>query len=556
MRVTARAVSFAALGDREFDVLVVGGGITGCGIARDAALRGLRAALVEKHDFGSGTSSRSSRLVHGGIRYLEHGRLRLVFESSAERRRLLRLAPHLVRPLAFVWPVYEGARISTWRLGAGLALYDALALFRNVGRHRRLRAAEVTEHEPELRRDGLRGGALYFDAATDDARLTLANALGAAAAGAVVLNYAEVRSFLRRRGTVGVGGATVTDRLGGRDVDVRAHVVVNATGPWSDAVRRLEEATPGTPPARSAVAPVVRASVGAHVLVPRARVGNRGALTLLSPFDGRVMFVLPDGAHCVIGTTETPTTTSPDEVRATEGDVSYLLDSANGFFPNARLTRADVVSAWAGIRPLTASDASDDLGRASREHAITRGPGGVITIAGGKLTTYRVMAAEVVDEVERSFGRRPRRSPTVNSPLCGGDLRSVDSELAAARVTTGDDDVARRLVHAYGSAWKTVWGSAIAMPGGTARIVPGLPYIMGEMVYAVEHELARTLGDLLIRRTRLAFETADHGLAVAPAVAEAIAPLLGWDAGIRVAELDRLREEIGRIFHVEPYERG
>jgi glycerol-3-phosphate dehydrogenase len=545
------AARAAALGTDNFDLLVIGGGVTGCGVARDAALRGLRVALVEKDDFGSGTSSRSSRLVHGGIRYLEHGRLRLVFESSAERRRLLRLAPHLVRPLAFTWPVYEGSRVGLWKLEAGLALYDALALFRNVGRHRLLRARQVIAEEPALRRDGLRGGARYFDAATDDARLTLANALGAAAAGAVVVNYAEVRSFLRADDASEIGGATVRDRLGERDVSVHARTIVNATGPWSDSLRRLEAAATGAPPARAGGASAVRGSVGVHVAVPRARVGNRGAVTLLSPIDGRVMFVLPDGPHSVVGTTETPATRSPDEVRASDRDVAYLLESANRFFPNARLARSDVVSAWAGIRPLAAVAASGDLGRASREHAITRGAGGIITITGGKLTTYRVMAADVVDEVERRLGLRPRRSPTADSPLPGGDLQSVETEISAGRTTTGDDDVAQRLVHAYGSAWRTVWGRALAMPGGTARVVTGLPYVMGEMVYAAEHEFARTLGDLLIRRTRLAFETADHGLGVAPAVAEAIAPVLGWTAEMRVAEVARVREEIGRIFEVE-----
>jgi glycerol-3-phosphate dehydrogenase len=259
MRLTARAECLAALGDREFDLLVIGGGITGCGVARDAALRGLRVALVEKQDFASGTSSRSSRLIHGGVRYLEHGHLRLVFESSAERRRLLRLAPHLVRPLAFTWPVYERARVSAWKLSAGLALYDALALFRNVGRHRRLGRHDVLAREPRLRADGLVGGALYFDAATDDARLTLANALGAAAAGAVVVNYAELRGFVRSGAAI--GAALVVDTLSGAEITIGARVVVNASGPWSDVVRRLEQSSrrppgtaPATPPRRRAFA--------------------------------------------------------------------------------------------------------------------------------------------------------------------------------------------------------------------------------------------------------------------------------------------------------------
>ncbi len=544
----ARAESLAALGDREFDLLVVGGGITGCGVARDAAQRGLRVALVEKHDFAAGTSSRSSRLVHGGVRYLEHGRLHLVFESSAERRRLLGLAPHLVRPLPFTWPVYRGARIGRWKLVAGLMLYDALALFQNVGRHRRLRPDDVAAQEPQLLRDGLVGGALYYDAATDDARLTLANALGAAAAGAIVTNYVELVAFDAGGEPTRATGATVVDRLGSGEIRVRARVIVNATGPWSDVVRRLEERAAGRRASTvDSAPPVLRGSVGAHIAIRRERIGNRGAITLVSPIDGRVMFVLPDGAYTVIGTTERPSDVPPEDVRATGTDVSYLLESANAFFPQARLTPADVVSAWAGIRPLVAVDPSGDLGSASREHAITRGPAGVITITGGKLTTYRVMAAQVVDEVDRTLDRRWRRSVTASIPLPGGDLSSVDHAVAEARAAIGDGAVAQRLVLAYGSGWRAVWQCAQATPGGTGRVVPHLPYLFGEMRYAVQHEMAQTLGDLLIRRTRLAFETTDHGLSAAPAVAGA----LGWSEAQQAREVDRYRAEIGRIFSID-----
>ncbi len=544
-----RAARITALERDEFDLLVIGGGVTGCGIARDAALRALRVALVEKDDFASGTSSRSSRLVHGGVRYLEHGQLHLVFESSAERRRLLRLAPHLVRPLAFTWPVYEGARVSGWKLSAGLTLYDALALFRNVGRHRRLRPADVIAQEPELRADGLRGGARYFDAATDDARLTLANALAATDAGALVVNYTELRSFF---GSGIVNGAVLLDRVGNREVRIRARVVVNATGPWSDNVRQLESAAAGGTTGLAPVSAVVRGSVGAHVAVHRERIGNRGALTLLSPIDGRVMFVLPDGRHSVIGTTEAPSRASPDDVRATERDVSYLLESANAFFPRAKLTRTDVVSAWAGIRPLAVGGEAGNLGSASREHAITHGRGGVITITGGKLTTYRVMASEVVAEVERKLGRQSRRAPTATAPLPGGDLSSVEAAMEEARAVTGQSDIAERLVNAYGSGWRHVWGHATRIPGGTTRLLPQLPYVMGEMLYAVEREMAVTLGDLLIRRTRLAFETRDHGWSVAPAVADAVSRLLAWDAARRARALEDFRVEIERIFAVDP----
>src|SRR5687768_4496936 len=367
----SRTRAFAVLGSHAFDVVVIGGGINGAAIARDAALRGLHVALLERNDFASGTSSRSSRLIHGGLRYLEHGYFHLVFESSRERRLLLALAPHLVRPLAFTWPVYRGARVPRWKLAAGLLLYDALSLFRNTSRHRNLGRARTLATGPALAPDGLLGGARYYDAATDDTRITLVNALGAEAAGAAVLNHAPVRAITAREGGHDV---EVEDTLTGARMTVRASVVVNATGPWSDAVERL--AGHDAPPA-------VRGTKGAHIAVPRARIGNRDALTILSPIDGRVMFVLPAGTNAIIGTTDTPTTSHPDDVRASEADVTYLLASANAFFPAAKLKRSDVVSAWAGVRPLIAVGYGDAATSASREHALTWTDSGMVAITGG-----------------------------------------------------------------------------------------------------------------------------------------------------------------------------
>jgi glycerol-3-phosphate dehydrogenase len=525
-------------------VLVVGGGITGCGIARDAALRGLRVALVEKDDFASGTSSRSSRLIHGGLRYLEHGYLHLVFEASGERRRLLRLAPHLVRPLEFLWPVYTGARVQQWKLTAGLTLYDALALFRNVGTHRRLSVRQIAKREPELRRDGLVGGARYFDAATDDARLTLANAMGAREAGAVVVNHAGVTALLFDDERV--SGARVRDAFSGATIGVRARVVVNATGPWSDEVRRLDE---GTVRGERAA---IRGSKGVHVAIARERVGNHGALTLLAPNDGRVMFILPAGRQTIIGTTDTFTDAPPDEVRACEGDVAYLLEAANVFFPHARLTREDVVSAWAGIRPLMASGTDDgDPGDASREHAVAESAHGVVSITGGKLTTYRVMAADVVDVVMKRLDRRAtRRPPTRTAPLPGGDLAYIEQAIAAATRVTADPELASHLVHAYGSRWSAV-ADEIATADGNERLA-GLHYTVGEMRYASRCEMAQTLADLLLRRTHLAFETRDHGLASADRVAHAVADLLGWGEAEITAQLAAYARDVARVFTIDP----
>jgi glycerol-3-phosphate dehydrogenase len=524
----------------RFDVLVIGGGITGCGTARDLALRGVRVALVERDDWASGTSSRSSRLVHGGVRYLEHGHVGLVFESSRERRTLLRIAPHLVRPLAFTWPVYRGARVPRWKLEAGLALYDALALFRNVRNHRPLSARGVLAAEPALAREGLRGGARYYDAATDDARLTLANAIAAAEAGAVAANHLRVDALLYD-GSGRAAGASCTDLLTGERLDVRAKVVVAAAGPWGDRLRRLSE-----PGARAGVL----GSKGVHIAVPRERIGNRAALTLLAPSDGRVTFALPAGPHAIIGTTETADARDPDEVRATEADVAYLLDGANTFFPEARLTRADVVSAWAGVRPLVAGEPGADAGSASREHRIAADPRGVLHVSGGKLTTYRAMAADVADAAERALGRAPSRCTTAALPLPGGDGPGPAAERAAATVVAGAE-VAARLVQAHGSRWRRVWAYAEREPALAARVVEQLPYTLAELAHAVEEEGALTLGDLLIRRTPVAFETRDAGRAAAFHVADVLAARLGWDAAAVRAALSTYEAEARRTFGVD-----
>jgi glycerol-3-phosphate dehydrogenase len=534
-----RDALFLALGEEVFDLLVIGGGITGAGVARDAALRGLRVALVEGQDYASGTSSRSSRLVHGGVRYLEHGELGLVFESSRERLTLQRIAPHLVRPLAFTWPVYRGARVARWKLGAGLLLYDVLSLFRNR-RHQRLDARAVHASEPALRTEGLVGGARYWDAATDDVRLTLATVLSAQHAGAVVLNHATVVGLVQREGRI--SSATVANRLDDdATTNVRARVIVNATGPWSDTIERMADARAGAG---------VRGSKGVHVSVARARVGNASAVTLTAPQDGRVMFVLPSGSYTIIGTTDTYDATHPEEVHATRGDVTYLLEAANHYFPDAHLTERDVVSTWAGIRPLAAHGATGAPSSASREHSIVESTPGLVRVTGGKLTTYRSMAEEIVDHVERLLGRSPTRSRTAKLPLAGGDLRDAQEEIAHAVAATGDETIARRLVLAYGTAWHGVWSLTQADPALAAVVEPGLPYLHAELLHAVTHEQAATLGDLLIRRTPVAFETPDHGRSAARRISHVVGRWMRWsDVEIDEALEDYDAESI-RIFRV------
>lgn len=476
-----REAWFNRLATETFDVLVVGGGINGCGIARDAALRGFKVALVEKNDFASGTSGRSSRLIHGGIRYLEHGYLHLVFEATRERRILLRTAPTLVRPLEFTWPVYHRDRISRLMLELGLTAYELLAMFRNSGRHERLTRSELLRRQPALRREGLRGGARYLDAITDDARLVLANALAADRSGAVVMNHAAAIEIGAHHGVT-----RVVDTITQRECDVRARCRVRALGPWH---------------------PTLRGTKGAHIAVPAERVRINGAVAFLSPADQpvinpgdqRVMFLIPSGSSTIVGTTDTPTSEGPDDVRANEREVGYLLDSANAVLEGTPLTRADVVNAWAAIRPLAPGALGGDAGSASREHHVAR-DGSEIIVTGGKLTTYRRIAAETVDAVERVLKRAHRPADTSRLPL--------------------------------------------QAPGGE------------NLAHGIEHELACTLGDLLIRRAPIAFQERDNGRALAPKVAAEVAPLLGWDNRRVAEELTRYEAEVARIFSIEPTATG
>ena len=515
------------------DLLVIGGGITGAAIARDAALRGFRAALVEKGDFGSGTSSVSSRLIHGGLRYLEQYDLHLVLEASRERRVLLRIARHLVHPLPFLFPVYRGARVPAWKLPCGLWLYDLLAAFRNVRLHRWLGRKATLRLEPGLRERDLRAAGLYYDAQTDDARLVLATMRSAAQAGALVASYAEAVSLLKPDGLV--RGATVRDLLGEETRVVRALVVVNACGPWVDAVRRLD-----APDAD----PLLRLTKGAHVAVPRQRLGNTHAVTLTSPIDGRVMFVLPwaDSDQSYIGTTDTDEDVSPDEVRATAEDVIYLLRSANAFFPQARLSPNDVVATWAGLRALLRPDGNLAPSQVSREHRITESASGLLTIAGGKLTTHRAMAQELVDRVAarlRALDGRPRapRPPTHRLPLPGGETTDLEGLIKAAVERGASDATARHLVGTYGSEAAAVLNLVDKDRALGGRIVAGRPELWAEVVHAVEREMAVRLSDVLVRRLHLFYKTRDQAVPASSAVADRLAAALGWDGARRAEEV-------------------
>ncbi|MBA2458784.1 MAG: glycerol-3-phosphate dehydrogenase/oxidase [Gemmatimonadales bacterium] len=521
------------------DLLVIGGGITGAGIARDAAMRGLRTVLVEQNDLGSGTSSRSSRLVHGGLRYLETGELRLVLEANRERRVLLRIAPHLVWPLRFIFPVHRGDRVSLPRLAAGMWLYDLLALFRNVRTHRMLGKRAVLEAEPMLRERGLLGGARFYDAQCDDARLVLATARSAMHHGALVANYVRVVALERTAGRV--VGAQIEDRLTGERAAIRASVVVNATGPWADRVRTLEDA---------GAAPLLRPTKGVHVVVDRSRIDHRDGIIFTSPIDGRVLFVLPWGDLSYIGTTDTDATEPPDRLGTTADEIVYLLRSANARFPNARLALDDVRATWAGLRPLLSDKNGRSASSRSRDHAVVQGSGGMITVVGGKLTTYRAMAEEVVDRAVRELrnreGRARRAAPrTDEEPLPGGEAADLSGFRERGLEIGVLPESVEHLLRHYGTEAAGIYNLGGGDRRLLRRLLPPHPAVEAEVLHAVRRELAQTVEDVMVRRLHLYYEHAERGIPAARRVAELMAGELGWDEA-RIEREARRYEEFAR----------
>jgi glycerol-3-phosphate dehydrogenase len=514
--------------DREtFDLVIVGGGVVGAGIARDAALRGLKVALLEKNDFGSGTSSRSSKLVHGGLRYLQQIQLKLVFEGTNERALLMQMAPHLVRPQEFLIPAYRRSFMGL--ISLGLMVYDLLALHKPPAGHERHTAADLEDIEPGLRQERLVGGITYYDCATDDARLTLENILDARDQGAACLNYVRALAPIRRPSNGRVIGVTAEDMLTGRPLHVRARVVVGALGPWTDQV--LEAF--GTAQGRR----LLRPTKGVHVLVDAARLPVRRAVTMATR-DQRVVFCIPAGHRTVIGTTDTDYRGDYDHVTATQEDVIYLLATANFYFPNVKLRIDDVISTWAGLRPLIA--ASGAASSVSREHEIFEEPDGMIVIAGGKLTTFRRMSREVVDRtVSRlaamGFGEDVRPCSTFERRLPRA-FANGDSALAVAdrlvRSRSLDPESAHHLAQTYGSHAERVLES-----GSIERIDPELPHLWCEVNHAIESDLAVTVLDVLWRRVPLYLLARDQGLGVCEDVAARIADVHGLSATERERQI-------------------
>jgi len=518
----------ARLAGERFDVVVVGGGITGCGVALDAASRGLRVALVERGDLAEGTSSRSSKLVHGGLRYLHQRELALVRQNLAERRRLLRNAPHLVRALPFVIPLPAGAgraQARTW--SAALWGYDLAGGLGIGGRHRRLSPAAVLARLPGLRPGAVGGGFEYLDAQADDARLTLAVARTALARGAVVATRAPVTAL--RKGRYGrVSGVCLA---GG--TEVAAAAVVNATGVWADELRALD----GDP-----APPVLRPARGAHLAVRRQRL-NWSAAAVLPAGAGRSVFVVPWGERVYVGTTDLPHDGPLDHPACTADEVAYLLGAVNAALARP-LAPADVVATWAGLRPLLAGAPTAATADLSRRHVVTTSPSGLVTVAGGKLTTYRAMAADAVDAAAALLGRLLPPSRTAGLALHGAAGTAELRRPGAADRLGLAPAVLAHLVGRHGGEAAAVAALVRADASLGRPLVAGLGYLRAEAVWAARHELVGSLDDLLSRRTRAAVLDAAAAAEAAPGAADLLGDELGWPPERRRREVAAFRARL------------
>ena len=526
-----RATALRRLADTHFDVLVIGGGVVGTGTAVDASSRGLRTALVERDDFASGTSSKSSKLVHGGLRYLQQGDVRLVYEALAERQRLRKNAPHLVKVLPFLLPVFGKGGVIPKKLsralGSAMWMYDVTGGAR-IGRlHKRISPEKARAHMPTLPADKLAASYLYYDAQADDARLTLTLARTAAIDfGAAVVNGTRLVELLKDESGRAIGARVeAADDDGGVTViDVRADAVVNAAGVWSDDVRSLDE---GADPHS------IRPAKGIHITVPWSKVRNDIAVVVPVRKDKRSIFVVPWGDFTYIGTTDTDYDGPIDDPQCTPDDIAYLLGAMNDAM-TTELTEADILGTWAGLRPLVRDAGSERTADLSRRHRVTPSASGEVTVTGGKLTTYREMAADTVDLVlEEVLGakvleRVAKHSRTRRLPLRGAE--GYAEVLAAATSTPGvEPAVVEHLANRYGGETRALLAMIERDPQLADPLVEGLPYLRAEARYAVRYEMARSVDDILSRRTRSRLLARDASAAAAPAVAALVAADLGWD---------------------------
>jgi glycerol-3-phosphate dehydrogenase len=549
-----------------FDLIVIGAGINGTGIARDAAMRGLRVLVLEKDDVASGTTAWSTRLIHGGLRYLEYYEFHLVRESLSEREKLLSIAPHLVKPLGFVVPVYESSKRGPLMVQAGMILYDTLSFNKSLDRHKILSREETLRQVPGLNSDGLKAAALYYDGQVEYAeRLAVENAVSAHEHGAYILNYARADKLIVENGAV--QGVEFTDLLTGEERVARAPVTVNVAGPWVDHV--LAGADEAHGPESGYAERMIGGTKGSHIVVDPFPGAPSEALYVEARADGRPYFVVPWNGRYLIGTTDLRYEGDLDHVEAEEWEIEYLLDETNFVIPQANLTRGDVLFTYSGVRPLPYQPAGSEssVTRSHIVHDHAKGGrnggeavGGLVSIVGGKLTTYRNLSRQTVDLVYRKLGHKPPACRTAEVPLPGGETADFEAFSARFRAESGlPEPIPTRLLSLYGARAPEVLALADENPGlreplGSSER-PETALIGAEVVYAFRTELAKTLADVLLRRTMTGM--GPHvGLDVDEAAARVAAERLGWDDDRVDRELREYRDFVSRYHPRDLASRG
>ena len=521
-----RESSLNALKREEFDILVIGGGVTGAGIALDGATRGLKTALVESQDYAAGTSSRSSKLIHGGLRYLEQYDFKLVREALHERELMVTTqAPHLVKPLSFLYPLHQKVRERTY-VGAGLALYDALrGLQRALPNHKHLSHKKVQEVAPCLNPKIVLGGIEYFDAQVDDARHTMMIQRTAAMYGAHSLTRVRCDELIRDGGKV--IGAKLTDLLTGESFSVRAKAVIMAAGVWTNELHEKFGVKSNY---------TVRMSKGIHIVLPKSAIDSQTGMILKTALS--VLFIIPWGDKWIVGTTDTDYTGDKVNPLPTKEDVDYILREANKVLLR-HLTHQDILGVYAGLRPLVSQAKAASSTKTSREHMVYRAEPGFVSIAGGKYTTYRVMAKDAVDAAAPDLGSELPESITKHIPIIGAPgFQALVNSIERLTTEIGIDEAAvTHLLNRYGSDIFEIATLIAADKSLGERLAPSLPYLRAEIRYAASHEGALSVADVIARRTRISFESGDYGRSVASEVADLIAPILGWSSEERAASL-------------------
>jgi glycerol-3-phosphate dehydrogenase len=537
----------------DFDLLIIGGGITGAGLALDAAVRGLNVAVVEKRDFAAGTSSRSTKLLHGGLRYLEHFDFAMVREGLRERATLLKIAPHLAEPFRFLIPIYEQAKRNydhPLKMRLGLVFYDLLAGGFGLGRHQRISREDALKLAPQLEARGLKGALVYYDCRTNDSRLVIEVLKSANQHGATIANYTTVTGFIKDANGQ-ISGAQLRDELTDELIETRAKLVINATGVWMDEVRNLDSQNQSDNKR-------VRPSKGIHITVSADRLRVTTAWLIPALTGHRFYFVVPWQGRVNIGTTDTDYQGNKDAPCSEANEVQEILDAINAFFPEASLQPADVISTWAGLRPLIGDPEAKSSKDVSRKEAVIEGPDGLISIAGGKLTTYRLMAERGVDLAAQRLKERfnlqaANGFPTTELVISGGEITRLEIEARAQQFTEREGlriDTARHLLNAYGSEAQQVVEMAKQDDKLRQPMVKDLQHIFAEVVYAVRCEMALTIADVLARRTRLIVLAGNASLDCAPGVAELMAKELRWNEGEIEKQIVQFAREYEREYVV------